>query len=199
VDFGFLPVMVGELDVDLYSRSCPSTATTLGTFFQNIYDVAIAVRQDARDSLVAGLKHGRWVSFRSYPFRDFIRLVVNAAPIVHASLPLAEGIRRLGRLSYPSFSSTMAGRVILFALGDGLENLLEAMPKAYEITVPSSSLAVTKIAPRHYKLALRDMYCFPDSYHLGVLEGGFLAYCTRSTITVQRGDKICDVDFDVRW
>lgn len=67
-----------------------------------------------------------------------MRLAHNGAKLAYLRLALSDGLRRIGWMSYPSFAATMAGRVVLFALGESLEDVVRAAPKAYGIGLPGA-------------------------------------------------------------
>lgn len=192
-------ILTRPIDAELYLRSCPARATTLGTFFHHVREAVIEATGSAPQSLFAGVTGTRWISFRQYELRQFMHLLVNAARILYADQPLGEGLRRLGRLAYPSFASTMAGRVVLFALGEGLEQMAEALPKAYTVGVPDAHVDVKKLGPRHYRIRYADVHCFVDTYHLGVIEGAFMARNAVPKLVVRPGVRICDAEFEGHW
>jgi uncharacterized protein (TIGR02265 family) len=139
------------------------------------------------------------MAFRKYPMRDFMRLSVNAARIAHGGDALSEGLRRVGWLAFQSFSATMAGRVVLFAFGERLENVIWALPKAYEVSVPGAVIETEELGPRRYRIRMQNLYNFVDTYHLGVLEGAILAMGFQPTIAVTVGERICDATFEGGW
>ena len=107
-------VLEQPIDVARYLRMCPSTAETQGTFFQHVRDAVEKQLGTVPAELMRDLPARHWLAFRRYPLREFMQLTVNAAALLHPALPTAEAIRRVGRIAYPSFAATMAGRVVLF-------------------------------------------------------------------------------------
>jgi uncharacterized protein (TIGR02265 family) len=192
-------ILRDDIDVDLYVRSCPPNAATQGTFFRHVRDAVVAKTGDVPASLMRGLTERSWAPFLKYPLRDFMHLAVNAARILHADQPLAEGLRRVGWLAYPSFASTMAGRIVLLAFGDSLEDVVKATPQAYAITLPSAMVGVKKLGERRYVLEFRDTYSFVDTYHRGVIEGAARAHGFEAKIQVHRKSRQCDADFEGGW
>jgi len=141
----------------------------------------------------------RWIAFRQYSLRDFMRLAYNAARAVHPSLPRGEGLRRIGWMSYPSFAATMAGRVVLFAFGDRIENVLTAAAKSYRLALPCANITTERVDERHYRLLMRDVPSFAETMHCGVLEGAIKEHGFEPEMLVRRGATPADVDFDIRW
>lgn len=93
----------------------------------------------------------------------------------------------------------MAGRVVLFAFGERLENMVNAIPKVYAITVPGSHVEVETVRPAVYRFLYRGVHSFVDTYHLGVLEGAVLEMGFTPRISVRTGQRICDADFEGGW
>jgi uncharacterized protein (TIGR02265 family) len=193
------PQFDATVSLDAHLHDCPPEATTLGTFFQYVY-ASLGVRSRAdTEAATEGLSTRRWVAFKQYPLTDFMRLTFNTARIGQSGVPRGEGLRRLGRMAYPAFSGTMAGRVVIFAFGDKLEDVFSAGPKAYRLALPKATVAVQHVGERHFQFEMKDVYCFPETYHCGVIEGCIHAYGFEPDVTVRRGARTADVDFDVRW
>jgi uncharacterized protein (TIGR02265 family) len=186
------------IEVGAYLRACPSRAATRGTFYQTLVDHAEAELGQVPASMFEGVPQRRWVIFKQYPLRDFIQLVVNVAGAVHASLPLAEGLRRLGWIAYPAFSATLAGKVVLYALGNRLENVLESAPRAYGLVLPESDVRVT-LGNRVCRMEMRAVYNFVDTYQFGVLEGTIREHGFRPKLSVKQLANPADADFELRW
>ena len=190
--------LVHDVDVARYLRLCPAGSTTQGTFFQFIRaEVEARCGTDAR--LFEGLARREWTAFKKYPLHEFMVLSVNAARLAYGEEAMSEGLRRIGRLAYPSFAATMAGRVVLYAFGDRLEHMVRALPKAYAISVPGTRLEVEELGPRRYRIVMCDVYNFVDTYHLGVLEGAILGMGHQPKISVHVDERHCDAVFEGGW
>jgi uncharacterized protein (TIGR02265 family) len=188
-----------DVDLEAYIRACPRDATTRGTFFQHVCDAAPIPTAKDRARLFAGLERHHWLPFKSYPLTDFMRLAHNAASLSYARFSSAEGLRRIGWMSYPSFASTMAGRVVLFALGNRLEDVVHACQQAYRHSLPLAHVQVTRKEERHYEIEMYNVHSFVDTYHCGVLEGAIHAFHLQPDVRVQRLTRRCDARFSVRW
>jgi uncharacterized protein (TIGR02265 family) len=193
------PSWADDVPLDRYLASCPESAETRGTFFQHVCDLIHAEIGAIPEETFRGLSQRRWLPFQSYPLREFMRLAYAGAKLVYPRLSQSDGLRRIGWRSYPSFADTMAGRVVLFALGDQLEDVVRACPKAYAIGLPGATVSTREIAPQHWHFELRDVHSFADSYHYGVLEGAVLAFKRVPDIRIRRLARLSDADFEVRW
>jgi uncharacterized protein (TIGR02265 family) len=192
------PKLVHDVDVARYARACPAGSVTQGVYFQYLRS-AVEAECGKDERLYAGLSRRDWTAFRRYSLRDFMCLAVNAAQLAHPKEALSEGLRRLGRLAYPSLAATMAGRVVLYAFGERLENVVKALPKAYAISVPGTVVETYELGPTHYRITMKNVYNFVDTYHLGVLEGAVLAMGFQPRITVTVGERLCDAEFQGGW
>jgi len=193
------PDLDWNVNLKAYLEVCPARTTTRGTFFLHVRD---RVRQSLREepaSLCDGMAESTWSPFKSYPHTDFKTLAHRAAILLYPDRPTAEGLRRIGWLSYKSLSSTMAGRILLFSLGDRFEDVLSVGPTAYRITLPASVVRLERRGERRFSCELRNVHSFVDSYHYGVLEGLCLAFELEPTIVVRRLARLCDADFDLSW
>ena len=191
-------VLSRPIDVGAYLRACPSRASTRGTFYQTLVEHAESKLGSVPDSIFEGVVQRRWVVFKQYPLREFIQLAANVAGAVYASLPLAEALRRLGWIAYPAFSATMAGRVVLYALGSRLENVLESGPRAYGLVLPEADVRMT-LGERVCRVQMRAVYNFVDTYQYGVLEGTIREHGFRPRVQVKVLDNLADADFELRW
>ena len=145
-----------------------------------------------------GIADRRWVVFKTYPLRDFMRLALNAARILNATVPLSEALRRLGRTAFPSLRATMAGRVVLYALGNRLEDAFRNAPRAYKMVLPQAEVIVD-VRDWSGSIELRRVYNFATSYHFGVFEGTIAEYGFQPRIRIRPGRRWCDATFDVDW
>ena len=193
------PSLNQAIDVERYLKACPLDESTQGTFLQYIRDEVVHRMGSAPARLFEGLPRDRWLPFLKYPLRELMHLVVNAARILHPKQPLAEGLRRVGWFAYPSFAATMAGRVVLFAFGDNLEDVVRSVPKAYSICVPDAQVTISLQTERHFEAQFRGVHCFVDTYHRGVIEGAIWSHGFEPTVQVIPGKRISDADMIADW
>ena len=193
------PVLAHGIEVERYLTACPLDETTQGVFLQYIRDEVVKRMGSAPAKLFEGLPRERWVSFSKYPLRELMHLVVNAARVLHPKQPLAEGIRRVGWFAYPSFAATMAGRVVLFAFGETVEDVVRSLPRAYSVCVPDAEASVKEYKGRHLHVELRGVHCFVDTYHRGVLEGALWYHGFEPSVEVTAGPRLCDADLVADW
>jgi uncharacterized protein (TIGR02265 family) len=195
----FTPAFTEEVSLERYLAGCPVDGTTRGTFFLHVRDHVTKELGRVPEALFDGVTRRSWLPFNAYSLRDFMRLAHNGARLAYPRLPTSDGLRRIGWMSYPSFAATMAGRVVLFAFGDQLEDVVRAAPKAYGVGLPGATVTSRELAPQHWRFSLRDVYSFVDAYHYGVLEGAVQAFNRVPLIRLRLLGRPSDADFDVRW
>jgi uncharacterized protein (TIGR02265 family) len=188
-----------DVPLEVYLRECPASATTRGTFFQYVAELARGANGAVDGRIFAGITDRRWVPFKSYPLRDFMRLCHNATKLAYPALSTGEALRRVGWVCYPSFAATMAGRIVLFAFGMTLEDVLLAAPKSYEHGLSGSAARTTRVGDRHFHAELRGVYSFAGTYHVGVVEGAIRAFGYQPDIRLRVSARRCDVDLDIHW
>jgi uncharacterized protein (TIGR02265 family) len=193
------PMFAHDVDLERYLGACPAAATTRGTFFQHVHDHVCQSLPSDPERLYAGVERRAWQPFGSYPLSDFMKFAHNAARLLYPNRPTSDGLRRIGQLSFPSFAGTTVGRVVLFALGEGMDDLVKVAPTAYRLTLPLSVVSVRQVAERRYRYEMRSVHSFVDTYHYGVLEGAAIALKHELRITVRRHARLCDADFEVAW
>ena len=152
--------------IDLHERllRMPAEQTTKGMFMQQIID-------QARAASGTSLIQSSFLPFRDYPMSEWMELLVRGAEIAHPVVPVREGIRRLGHLSYGMFAASSAGQVMIGVAGGSMSGLLRFVPRFYRITGRGGIADVSFPAAHTAIVHLRDVWDFPDAYHVGVYEG----------------------------
>ena len=193
------PDFAAPIDIDAQLQACPAIATARGTFFQYVSDLALKQTGTLPPGLFEGVSARRWTAWNTYPLTDFMRLAVNAARLAFPREPLREGLRRVGWTAYPSFASTMAGRVVVFAFGDDIDAMLQAIPRAYSVSLRGAEARSRRVGPGHWEVELRGVHNFADCYQVGVLEGAVRARGGSPRIRIRRLPRPSDLDLEVRW
>jgi uncharacterized protein (TIGR02265 family) len=193
------PSLRDSIDVAQFVKACPAESTTTGTFFQHVREAVVKRTGAVPATLLKGLTTERWTPFLSYPLRDFMQLAVNAAGILHPNEPLAEGLRRVGWLVYPSFASTMAGRIVLFAFGEKLAHVIQATPRIFAVTVPGMEVTILDRGDRHARMRYQGVYCFADTFTRGLIEGCIWCHGYEPKVTVTVETRPSDAVFLAEW
>jgi uncharacterized protein (TIGR02265 family) len=169
---GFIaPDDTAPLDVDAIIAATPEDVGLRGMYYQSYLD------ELKRRGLPVDPKH-RYLAFKLYPLRDWQRFMVDSAGRLHPELSLRGGLRRLGLSAYPTFASSMVGRVIFGVLGKDIERIMRIAPKGYEQSLSSCKVDIVEATATHARVHLRGVHSFLESYQLGVFEGA-LVVCER--------------------
>ncbi len=139
-----------------------------------------------------------YVSFRDYPLRDFMQLKLDAAQALYPRVDPKTGLRMLGQLAFPTLMSSTVGRVIFAVAGRSWASALQLVQRAYNVSV-SGRVDLTECDAESARVRMRDVWNFPDCYHVGVFEGAMRAYAIEGQVEVQLHDRPCDVDLQLTW
>jgi uncharacterized protein (TIGR02265 family) len=156
-----------SLDVEERIALMPSWVTIKGMFFQSL----IKQTQQHKKPLLGE----NYVSFKSYPAQDYMRLSIKIVGILYPDLSLREGLRRLGQSVYPTLLQSMIGKVVFGALGNDVVAVMKLAPKGYALASKVGKAGVREISETHAILAFEEFFGFYDCYHIGVVEGAILA------------------------
>lgn len=194
-DPGFdLPDWQAPLDTAAQLAGAPEHGTTKGLFFQDIVNTCTA----ARVALSVPGARARYVPFIDYPLREYIELLVSAAELLHPREPLRNGLRRLGRLAYPTLVGTLIGRAIFGVAGRDFGVVLSLASRAYSVSIKPGDATLVERGDGRAVVALRNIWSFPDAYQVGVFEGALIALGLRGEVKT-RVLSPCNVDFEVTW
>jgi len=178
-----------SLDVETRIAETPAAATVKGMFFEQL-------ARSARKAGHAG--PARYVPFRNYPLRDYMRLVAECARARYPRLPLREAFRRVGWDAFPTLMNSVAGKVMFaFARGDA-HSVLRLAPDAYKHTMSHCSVSLRVSSPGQVVLEYRDLYNFVECYQVGIIEGGCRAFGSSARIRL-RSLSPHDADMLIRW
>jgi uncharacterized protein (TIGR02265 family) len=183
------PDLQSPLDVEARLAQTPSSAGAKGMFFEQL-------ARSARRSGVAC--EARYVPFRDYPLQDFMRLLTDYARARFPKLPLREAFRRVGWDAFPTLMNSVAGKVIFaFARGDA-HGVLRLAPDGYKHSLSHCKVSLRVSSPGQVVLEYRDVWNFPECYHVGVVEGACRAFGSEARVRT-RVLSPCNVDMLIRW
>lgn len=187
---GFLPIDTrSALDVESRIRDTPPETHTKGLFFE----------QMARAARVVGVTpEQRYLAFKDYPLRDFMRLLAGYAPSRYPGVPIREAFRRAGSEAFPTLMNSIPGRVLFVLARGDVQAALRLAPEAYRHNLSHSSVKLSLDAPHQVVLEYRGVWNFPECYQVGVIEGACRAFGADPRVRV-RVLSPCDVDMLVRW
>jgi len=184
------PDFSAPLDAEARIAMAPADGWVRGMFFQD--PIALARERTGR---YPGL--GRYAGFKSYPLRDYLRVLVGCAELAYPGVPLREGLRRLGHLAYPAFVASTIGRVIFSVAGDWIAALRLAS-QAYRVAVNPGRVSIREEAPGYAIAELRSMWSFAEAYQVGIFEGAMKAFGKSGDVRV-KVISTSEVDLLLTW
>ncbi len=165
------PDFAADLDVEACIARCPASATAKGMFLSGAAEMGRRAAPSRQEEIFSGLVRQRWTPFLDYSLRDNMRIMVNVTRLRWPRETVREGLRRVGWTAYPTFAESMAGRVILGVVNKDLEAKFSVVTRGFSLSVSHARVTPRRIGDRHWQLEYVDVYCFLDSYHVGILEG----------------------------
>jgi uncharacterized protein (TIGR02265 family) len=173
------PDFQAPLDVEKYLRAVPVGAKIKGTYVNLLLEALGPKRERIPESRI------RYFPFKDYPLEDQVRLIAQVAQLLNPNLPLRQAIRLVGHRVYPTFSSSLLGKVLFAAVGTDTNALLHAGAKAYRMSASVGKVEVVESGAGAALLHLTDMYNYIDCYHIGILEGAFSVLGLEPTFEIQ--------------
>jgi len=141
----------------------------------------------------------RYFAFKDYPLRELMRLMVDAIGVLYPELSPREGMIALGRLAFPTLTSTTIGKVIFSVAGNSWVRALNLVTKAYEVSIKPGTATVQELTESSARVELREIWNFGSSYQVGVFEGAMKGYGVHGTVQPVTVGRRCDVDLIMRW
>lgn len=179
--------------IDLHERlgRTPAEQTVKGLFIQQILEQARAASGTAPTG-------ADYLAFHDYPMHEWMELLVRCAEITYPVSPVREGLRRLGQMAYPTFAASSVGKVLLGVAGPEVSALLRLVPRISRITRSGGIADVSFPASARAVVHLRDVWDFPDAYHVGVYEGAVRSVGAKGQVKV-RMIGAAGADLEVTW
>ena len=141
----------------------------------------------------------RYFSFKDYPLRELMRLMVDAVEVLYPDISPREGMIALGRLALPTLTSTTIGKVIFSVAGNSWLRALNLVTKAYEVSIRPGTASVAEVTETSARVELREIWNFGNSYQVGVFEGAMKHFGVRGSVQAVRVGRRCDVDLIMLW
>jgi uncharacterized protein (TIGR02265 family) len=141
----------------------------------------------------------RYVSFKDYPLRDYMSMLLAACSVLHPRERIAEALKRQGRLVYPTLASSTVGKVIFSVAGRSWTAALPLTARGYEISLKPGSAQAQEVTENSAIVSLRNVHNFAECFHVGVMEGAMELFRVNGTVAPRTLDRVCDVDLVLNW
>ena len=187
------PVVLEE-----HLRALPSGATCKGLFFHDVLD---RLRKSAPSHVLLapdGLGSRRYLHFFDYSYADYMRVLHGTAAAIFPAVPVGEGLRRLGRSSYPALLNTQIGKVLFGVLGTDTRRILELGARGYQVSLNFGRVEVEVLGTNHLRYQFRSLPAYLETYQVGVVEGAMQACGVEGKVRVKLTN-LGNGSFDIRW
>jgi uncharacterized protein (TIGR02265 family) len=178
-------------DLKEYSDVVSSSATIKGVFFT---DLAKQV-QKVGGTLKLDVDYS---AFKDYPLRDYMKVCLDAAKLVYPTTSTRRALGKMGRSVFPTFVSTLSGKVLMGVMGTDVVSIMKVMNKAASMTMNCGQVTTVEAGPGRAILRLKDVY-FTDTYQVGVLEGVLQATQKRGAKVMIDSTKLNDAHMQLTW
>lgn len=179
-------------------RALPSGATCKGLFFHDVLD---RLRKTAPNhGLLApdGLGSRRYLHFFDYSYGDYMRVLHATAATIFPGISVGEGLRRLGRSSYPALLNSQVGKVLFGVLGADTRRILELGARGYQVSLNFGRVEVDVLGTNHLRYQFRNLPAYLETYQVGVVEGAMKATGVEGRVRVKLAN-LGNGSFDIRW
>lgn len=185
-----LPTWQEALDVEALLVQVPRPATVKGMFWNDLHKLAASAN--------VVLPRARHAAFGDYPMIDYMRAVAHVARSAYPSVPVAEGIRRVGARGFDVLAASLAGKVLFALAGRDLQSTLGLVSQAYRRCLDPGDARVVLLEPKRAVITLRSIWNFPTAYQVGVFEGAMANFGHIGTVKL-RSLSACDADYLLEW
>jgi uncharacterized protein (TIGR02265 family) len=165
----------------------PSDAMVRGMFLSELL----------RSAPGSGVESRRYIPFTFYPVREYMDLILRVAQGGSQKLSPATAVMRVGFGVYSLFAASLAGTAI-FSIAREFQRVVELSPRAYVVTLKSSTVEVVKAEQGAAIVRLSGVWPYPDIFHAGIWLGAMEAFHADGEIAVTRYS-LSEVELDMRW
>ena len=183
------PQFTLPVDLAAQKRLVPPGATVKGMQLQGLLD------EQARCGHTPA---GRYVAFRDYPAEELLERLIETAARCHPSVPVREGLRRVGHSAYGTLARSTIGKVLFAVAGTAPRQFLEMTTRAYSVSGSTGASEVLSMRDREAVVRLTEIYSFVDSWHVGIFEGAFRAIGAPCVVRVRPRSPM-SAEFLLHW
>jgi uncharacterized protein (TIGR02265 family) len=188
------PDWSAPLDTVERLRRVPEKAIVKGMFFLSAIEIVKRKNRKGAEELC----DKRYFGFKDYPLVEHIRLLETCARLAFPGESPRQGVRLLGRDAFEAFAHSMVGRAVFGIAGRSWDDAMRLVTRAYSTTGPVGTAELSESTPTRVVISFRQIWNFPDSYHVGVIEAAMQHYEKRGEIFV-RQLSFSDVDMELRF
>lgn len=178
------------LDPEPFRRRVPKDHEVRGMQFNAVLD---AIRAVAPPTAARWEEERRYQGFEVYPMEEYIELALVAAEAMHPERSLRAGLFEVGKVAQRGVGTSVAGRTLITLAGQEYLRAMPRLPEAYAMAISPGTVEVVTVTNGRFEVAFRNVWTFPEAYHLGVLEAALAHFDLRGRPSFRRLSP-CDVD-----
>ena len=187
------PIWDSPLDTAKRLDKIPEERVTRGMAFQGIIKHVV---QQGGDLEKLHLERKKYIPFKEYPITELVNLISRAAPVAYPDLPERIAVSKFGAASYHAITDSMAGKAIMM-FANGFTGAMKVVTKIYTM-VANSPVRVTQLEEGRAVIEFRNVWVFPESYHVGVFQEAMKAFQVDGEIKLH-AHSMCDIDMELTW
>jgi uncharacterized protein (TIGR02265 family) len=172
------PPWNAPIDVASALRSVPDSATIAGMFIEPLCEAARRMGKPLPSA------RERYTSFRFYPLREHVQLLVESGEHMFAGQPLRDALRTIGRGAHRSLLASTVGKVVLASAID-VHQVLAAMVNTYPVHIRPAQASVVEQSKGRMIIRLEQVHFFVDSHHVAVFEGALHYAGVRGQVLIE--------------
>ena len=171
-------------DVEERMASCPLDHTVKGMFFARFVDMATRIGVKAESlPLDRPVENGRYVAFRDYPIRDYMRWAAAAAAKAHPRVAVSEGLRRVAGDDFARYLDSGLGKVMLAFFSDA-RSVMQRSGQIYAMVTKGPRIE-SEARGDEILIRYRDYHGPLECYPVGTLEGACRHFGARCEIQIE--------------
>ncbi len=173
-----------DFDVEQRMAACPRTHTVKGMFFARLVDEATRIGVKAGSlPLDVPVDDARYVAFRDYPIRDYMRWAAALAKKAHPRVAISEGLRRVAVDDFERFIHSGLGKVMVALMSDA-GAVMTRSGQLYGMVLKGPTVESERRGDE-ILIRYRDYHGPLECYPVGTLEGGCRHFDARYEIRVE--------------
>jgi uncharacterized protein (TIGR02265 family) len=187
------------LDIESAVNAVPQTALIKGFFLDSFEKMVVAERPELKGRLYENWPRTGYSALKSYWRGEVLRAEAHLARLMFPELSQREALRRASHRVYPTFLSSLVGRVVLVALfANDVDSVLKVGPRMMSAVVSFGKVEAQRIGDKHWRYHYSDYYSWLDCGDVGVIEGLLRHYHVEPHIEIATNGPF-DMHMDIQW
>jgi uncharacterized protein (TIGR02265 family) len=192
------PRFNAPIDLAEHLSQLPNGAACRGLFFHDPIDRLRRAAPDHPYLRSGEIGARRYVPFNYYPYPDYMRLVHEAARVVHPRVPIGEGLRRMGQGAYDALLANQVGKVIFGVFGRSFSHVVRMGERGWSVSLSFGRVRTEEVSDRVMRYHFEDIPAFLETLQVGVVEGAMAMCSVEGEVRVNM-KSLGHGSFEIRW